>query len=182
MQKDTESLKELLMQEHSGPHCSFISQLAFHHPNVCQQLVELTFANMEPLSRRAAWPLRKLYDTHPEKIEPYIDFFIENLNHIQSESVNRTILSILARHSIPSKYHGLLLDFCEKKILNASTSIASVANCLDIYYTIAANEAGLLNELEMMFEILEPTASAGIKSKIGIIRRKMKKARAKSGR
>ena len=68
-----------------------------------------------------------------------------------------------------------MLSFCESKILNANSSIATVANCFDIYYNISANEPDLLRELDLMFDLFPPASSAGIKSKIRIIRRKMQK-------
>jgi hypothetical protein len=153
--------------------------LAFEKPEICEELVRLTFSDEEPLSRRAAWPLRKLYDHHPEKIMPYIDYFVLQLRDIKSESVMRTILSILSRCTIPEEHQGMMLDFCEAKILNANTSIASVANCIDIYYAIASGEPDLLRELVLMFEVLRPTASAGVRSKMGIIHRKINKLSAR---
>jgi hypothetical protein len=176
-----QSLVELLMEEHSGQRSELIAMLAFEKPEICEELVRLTFSNEEPLSRRAAWPLRKLYDHHPEKINPYIDYFVLQLRDLQSESVLRTILSILSRCTIPEEYLGMMLEFCEAKILNANTSIASLANCIDIYYAIASGEPDLLRELDLMFEIIRPTASAGIRSKMGIIHRKMKKTTSKRG-
>ncbi|OFY52132.1 MAG: hypothetical protein A2W85_11960 [Bacteroidetes bacterium GWF2_41_31] len=170
-----QSLVDLLMEEHSGQRSELIAMLAFENPEICEELVRLTFSDEDPLSRRAAWPLRKLYDHHPEKIIPYIDYFMFQLRDIKSESVLRTILSILSRCTIPEEHQGTMLEFCEAKILNANTSIASVANCIDIYYAIASGEPDLLRELVLMFEILRPTASAGIKSKMGIIHRKINK-------
>lgn len=175
MEKGNPMLNELLLEEHSGHQCELIATLAHKDPTILQELVRLSFSNQEPLSRRAAWPLRKLHDNHPQVIKPYIVFFIEQLADLKSESVLRTILSILARCNIPEAYHGMMLAFCESKILNANTSIASVANCIDIFYNIAAHEPGLLRELDLMFEILRPTASTGLKSKMRIIHRKMKK-------
>jgi hypothetical protein len=175
MKNEKMTLKELLMEEHSGPRCELIATLAIQNPSILEELIQLSFSDEGALSRRAAWPLRKVHDRQPELIKPFLGFFIDQLSDLKSESVLRTILSILSRSNIAEEYHGFMLSFCESKILNASTSIASVANCFDIYYNIAAYEPDLLRELDLMFDLFPPSSSAGIKSKIRIIRRKMHK-------
>lgn len=169
-------IEDLIMAGFSESHTLFLAQVAIEKPDFLSQLIQLTFSNIDPLSKRAAWPLRKVFDSHAQLIRPYLDTFVERLPEIQLESVMRTICSILARTEIPEKHHGFLIGFCSEKILHGNTSIAVLANCMDIFYQIARNEPALVRELELMFEIITPTASAGIKSKMNIIRRKVKKA------
>ncbi len=179
MNHDRLSVETIIMSDFSGAHADFLAQVAIENPDFMAQLVEIAFANQEPLSRRAAWPLRKVFDSQSDRVTPYLDLFAEKLPQLRQESVLRTIGSILARTEIPEKHHGALLEFCFGKMQQSGTSIAVLANCMDIFYQIASREPDLLRELELIFEIITPGASPGIKSKMNIIRRKMNKMKPK---
>lgn len=160
-----ETLKNLILAEHSKAQALVIADIVYQKPELLDKLIDFTFANEEPLSRRAAWPLRILSDQKPELLKDRIEEIINHLENIQSSAVLRNILALLIRAEIPENKKMDLLNFSSRAILNPESPIAVIAHSSDIFIKIAADEVILIKELLLMLEQIDPNSSAGIKSK-----------------
>ncbi len=160
------TLKSLILKEHSKAQALVIADIVRQKPELISVLFSYTFANKEPLSRRAAWPLRILGDQNPELLKNRIDEIIDRLGSIESKAVLRNILALLVHAEIPKKKKTYLLDFSTEAILNPESPIAVIAHASDIFIKIAAGEIILIKELLLMLEQIGTNGGGGIKSKI----------------
>jgi len=160
-----EELKNLILNEHSKAQALVIADIVRQKPELITDLFSYTFANEEPLSRRAAWPLRILSDQSPELLKDRIDEIIDHLDDIKSNAVLRNILALLVNAKIPEKKKPFLLNFSTQAILNPESPIAVIAHSADLFIQIAADEIILIKELLLMLEQIDPDGRGGIKSK-----------------
>ena len=86
-----EELKNLILNEHSKAQALVIADIIQQKPELLKELISYTFANEEPLSRRAAWPLRILNDQNPELLKNRIEEIINHLESIKNSAVLRNI-------------------------------------------------------------------------------------------
>lgn len=175
-----EALKNLILNEHSKAQALMIANIIQQKPELLDDLINYTFANEEPLSRRAAWPLRLLSDQNPNLLKNRINEFIDGLENIKNPAILRNILALIVRTEIPENKKTFLLNYTTETILNPESSTAVIAHSVDLFIKIAANEILLIQELLLMLEQLEPNGSGGIKAKIRQVKTflfKMKKVK-----
>lgn len=166
------TLKQLILSEHSKAQAMLIADIVRQKPELLQELISYTFANEEPLSRRAAWPLRILHEQYPELFEFQIDYFIESLKKNKADqAVLRNILAILSKADIAEDNKSFLLDFVISTLLDPSSSTAVIAYATDLFVNIAKNELILLQELLLILSQLENKNSNGIFAKIRQVKR-----------
>jgi len=159
------SLSEIIMAEHSRAQAVLIADIIIQKPSLLDELMKIIFAEEEPLSRRAAWPLRFIHEEEKCLFNNYFPIIITKLPEIKSVAIQRNLLYILAYSHVPESYYGSLLDFTSKILLNTSSSVASIIYSIDIFYNLSKKEPELLNELKLMIELLLPNATAGVRSK-----------------
>ena len=160
------TLKDLILAEHSKAQAILIADIVRQKPELLDELIAYTFANKEPLSRRAGWPLRILHEQNPELFTIHIDQIIASLKIIENQSVLRNILALLAKAKIPEKDKSFLLDFTSLTLLDPKSSIAVIAHAADLFVNIADNEHFFIQELLLMLKQLEISNSGGIIAKI----------------
>ncbi len=100
------SLSEIIMAEHSRSQANMIADIIVQEPALLDELIEIIFANKEPLSRRAAWPLRFIHERNQQLVVPYFPIMIKQLPDVQSIAVQRNLLYVLAYSDIPESCHG----------------------------------------------------------------------------
>lgn len=159
------SLSDIIMAEHSRAQAKMIAGIVIQKPELLDELLEIIFAESEPLSRRAAWPLRFIHEKDEKLLPPYIPMIVSRLPNIQTIAVQRNLLYILAYSDVPESCQGELLQYSSEVLINRSSSVASLIYSLDIFYNIAITEPELLNELKLIIELLLPNATAGVRSK-----------------
>ncbi len=173
-----ETLKDLILAEHSKAHAFVIADIVRQKPELLNNLIAYTFANQEPLSRMASWPLRILHLQNPELFQNRIEELINQLENIQSSAVLRNILALLVTAEIPENKKSYLLDFSSQAILNSESTVAVIAHSADLFTKIADGEIILIEELMLMLELVEPRSSGGIIAKMSQVKtilRKLKK-------
>ncbi len=170
------NLSQIIMTEHSKAQAVMIADLVVQKPELFTELLEIIFANKNTLSQRAAWPLRFILERNEKLVLHHLPKMINQLPHVESVAVQRNLLFILANVKIPERYHGELLDYTSKILLNSGSSVASIIYSVDIFFNISKNEPFLLNELKLMIELLIPNGTPGIKSKCNHTLKKIAKA------
>ncbi len=169
------------MAEHSRAQAEMIADIIVQKPVLLDELLKIVFADNEPISRRAAWPLRFIHEKEKRLLDNYFPIIVIKLPEIKCVATQRNLLYILAYSHIPEFYYGRLLEFTSKVLLNTSSSVASIIYSIDIFFNLSKNEPDLLNELKLMLELLLPNATAGVKSKSMKILKKIEKSRRKFG-
>jgi len=163
------------MAEHSRAQAVMIADMVIQKPSLFDALFDLVFAEEEPVSRRAAWPLRFIHETDKNLFNNYIPIIIVKLPDIKSAAIQRNLLYILANSYIPEYYYGKLLEFISKILLDTGSSVASLIFSIDIFFNISKNEPDLLTELRLIIDFLIPNATSGVRSKCTRTLRKIDK-------
>jgi hypothetical protein len=118
-----------------------------------------------PVSMRAAWSLTIFGKRHPCFIEPRAEEIIGALQEVISPSIQRCLLNLLTRASLPEDRIGFLFDFCFNIVETPAAEIANRAYAMTILYNISEVEPGLKPELVALFESKMQDESAGIISR-----------------
>ena len=159
------NLHQIIMSEHSRAQAVMIADLVIQKPALFDELLDIVFAEEEPVSRRAAWPLRFIHEMNVSLLDNYIQIIIVKLPEIKSVAIQRNLLYILANSNVPEFYNGRLLEYTSKVLLNTSSSVALLIYSVDIFFNISKDEPDLLNELRLIIDFLIPNATAGVRSK-----------------
>ena len=173
-------LRHLILQEYSKNHAVFIGEVLKEKPYLLPDFLEIIYLEEEPVSRRAAWSLRILFDDYPGAITPYIDDLIIHLEGIKSAPILRALLAIISKIPIHEKWHSFLLQYTSETILNSNSEIAVKAFAMDIFFQIGKTQSELFYELEQMIDYIYPEASRGIQNKCRNMSKWIEKIRAKS--
>lgn len=171
------SLSDIIMAEHSRAQAEMIADIIVQKPELLDELLEIIFADEEPVSRRAAWPLRFIHEKDEQLLISNLPIIVKQLPKVKSIAVQRNLLYILAYSDIPESCQGELLQYSSEVLLNTDSSVASLIYSLDIFYNIAITEPDLLNELKLIIDLLLPNATAGVRSKSMKILRKIEKSK-----
>ena len=171
-------LRELILQEHSKSHTVYIAHILKEKPNYISEFLEIIYLEEEPISRRAAWSLRTLFDSDKKVLLPYIDDMIMRLESIKSAAILRAFLAIISMIKIDEKWHGFLIQYTSETILNSHSEIAVKAFAMDIFFQISKTQQELFYELEQMIDYIYPDGSRGIQNKCRNMTKWIEKARA----
>ena len=173
-------LRELILKEYSKDHSVFIAEVLEKKTSLIPELLQIIYLEEEPVSRRAAWSLRTLFDASPKTLNPFIDDIISHLGRIKSPPILRALIAIISKTQIDEKWHGFFLQYTADLILDRKTEIAVKAFSMDIFFQIAKTQTELFNELEQMIEHIYPESSKGIQNKCRNLLKWMEKIRAKN--
>ena len=169
------SLYDIIMVEHSRAQAEMIADIIVQKPVLLDELLKIVFADKEPVSRRAAWPLRFILHREEQLLTTYLPTIIKQLSKVESVAVQRNLLYVLAYSDIPESSYGELLQYSSEVLINTSSSVASIIYSIDIFFNLSKSEPDLLNELKLMLELLLPNATAGVRSKSSRTLRKIEK-------
>lgn len=172
-------LHDLILQDYSKSHTVFIAQVLKEKQELIPQLLEIIYLEEEPISRRAAWSLRTLFDDRETALTPYIDDIISHLEHIKSPPILRAFLAIISKTKIHEKWHGFLIQYTSETILSNHSEIAVKAFALDIFFQIGKSQPDLFYELEQMIDFIYSDGSRGIQNKCRNMTKWIEKVRAK---
>jgi len=160
-----EELRELILKEYSKNNSLFIAKVLLKKPELITTFLQLIYLEEEPVSRRAAWSLRLLFDSSPKTLEPYYNEFIAQLENIKSPPILRSLLAIISKIRVEEQWHGYLIQYTSEAIMNPKTEIATKAFSMDIFFQIAKNQPDLFYELEQMIDYIYPESSRGVQNK-----------------
>jgi 8-oxo-dGTP diphosphatase len=160
----------------------WLAASAIDNPATFMKLFEYSLSPDKSLSFRASWTLTKVCDRFPEIIYPYLGQFAENLCKIENESTIRSFLRIISLSDLGklnSHQHGLLADFCFRRMSSGISAIAVKAYAMEILYKLTTLYPELANELYASINILMEDGSAGITARGRNILKKLSEMPAK---
>ncbi len=173
-------LRDLILQEYSKNHAVFIGEVLQEKSYLLPNFLQIIYLEEEPISRRAAWSLRILFDDSPATLLPYTDELITHLESIKTAPILRAFLAIISKIKIHEKWHSFLLQYTSETILNSNSEIAVKAFAMDIFFQIGRSQPDLFYELEQMIDYIYPEASRGIQNKCKNMTKWIEKIRARS--
>ena len=172
-------LRNLILQEYSKTHSAFVAQVLKQKSELIPELLQIIYQEEEPVSRRAAWALRLLFDDSPNMIKDYVDDLISHLEVLHTAPILRALLAIISKSKIDEKWYAYLLQYTSDVIISSKTEIAVKAFSMDIFFQIAKTQTDLFYELEQMIELIYPESSRGIQNKCRNITKWIEKIRLK---
>jgi hypothetical protein len=138
------------------------------------ELMKLIFNEEHPIPLRASWVASIISDNHPELLYPYIPRLIEQLRNFKHSGVRRNFLRYLSNIEVPEPFIGQLFDDCYHWLLSKEEPPAVRVYSMQIIFNISRNEPDLLRELSLVLEELSNNESAGIRSRIQKLLKKIR--------
>jgi hypothetical protein len=157
-----QDLKNALSEFNKQSMISFLKST----PDIFEEAIELSLADVYPYSWRAAWLLNHMIDENDKRFRPYIKRIIKILPD-KADGHQRELLKILQKFEIEERYEGKLFDICfgiwEKIHKQPSIRITAFKTILKI----ADKHPELLNEISFIAQphYLE-SLSPGIKNSV----------------
>jgi hypothetical protein len=136
------------------------------HPEEFAELVELSLADKQPYSWRAAWLLWSIMEPNDERIVPYIEKMIDILL-ARRDGQARDLLMVLQKMDVPDAVEGKLFDFSISIWEQIGKQPSVRMNAFKIILKIMRKYPELANEIDYIVQphFLE-TLSPGVKHSI----------------
>lgn len=151
---------------------SDLIQFAKQNPDVFSELIRESLLPKSKEAWRAAWLIGHIQKPNDQRLQPYIDQFLEILKHSE-QGHQRQLLVILKKMNLNEDQEGLAFD-CALTIWETVGKIPSVRiTAFDLLLSIAENHPELQSEIELWAQPMYiDTLSPGIKNSL---LRKLKK-------
>lgn len=124
---------------------SFVNE----NPESFRELIELTIADKQPYSWRAAWLVWSCMDKNDKRIRKYIKDMINVLPE-RNDSQQRELLKILEQMEIKEEFEGLLFDHCVSVWKRIDKRPSVRFNALKILIKIAHRYPELAKEIILL--------------------------------
>jgi hypothetical protein len=153
------NLKKTLLKAHSKENCDLIVRYVGKNQNRFDELFTIFISDDKRLVQMSSWPLSYCVEAYPFFIEKHFENLFENLkkqsNH---DAVKRHTLRLLQFVTIPTKFHGEVMNSCfsfiqkiEEKPAVKVFSLVLLENLVKIYPEIKS-ELLLIIETNLPFE------------------------------
>ena len=119
-------------------------------PKRFDDLLQEILADKKGTSWRAAYVLDLLCDKDFSFFEKNKEELIDFLFKTKDASIHRHLCKLSSRTEIPKEKHGVMLNFCTKKIFSDKVRVAVKVHCIEIFYNISIEQAELKQELELI--------------------------------
>lgn len=131
------------------------------------ELMEIMYRDVYPVSMRAAWVATYVAEKHPELAHPHIPKICSILPDVKVDGVKRCILKILMNTSYKFSDDdlGILADIAFTLASDPSQAIAVRAFSLDILLIVLKTYPEITPELIAVMESIIPDGSSGLKNK-----------------
>ncbi|MFZ4522652.1 MAG: hypothetical protein ACOYNC_13160 [Bacteroidales bacterium] len=163
---DKGKLDDFLLLEMSRRNTDMVANLVTGSPELFNELFRIYAANIEPVSRRAAWVMDIVTEKHPEWITSHLCEIIDLLPTFSHDGLKRHSLRILARSPLPGESHlGKLIKISFDWLLSGTEATAAKCHCMDLLYRISLIEPELKKELADTIEWRMNEETAGFKNR-----------------
>ncbi|HPF52551.1 MAG TPA: hypothetical protein PK335_13300 [Draconibacterium sp.] len=145
-------------------------ELVLHHldanPSFLQSFINYALYNEHRNSWRALYIIDKLYDKHPDWIEPYVPEMIERLKTETHHGKKRHLLKLISQNKIHIENSGFLIDYCLRVFTSSGEPVANRVHAMQVLYNISEEEPDLKPELlEIIQQEIEFHPTPGIRSR-----------------
>lgn len=124
------------------------ADVAVKNKKIIPEILKTAFADIHPLSVRAANTIEIIDSKKPVLIQPYYKKIISSFNDFKVDGVKRCLLKIFTRHTeLDEELLCMLLNYCFDCVASSSETIGVKAYSLMILYEISNREPDIKNEL-----------------------------------
>ena len=167
-------MRELLTKKASRANSNQVVAMVGENPELYKELVELIIENESPVAEKAAWAMNHCFENGTGNFDAYYPEMTRILpDENYSDSIKRNIVRVLQFKQIPEKYQATVIDSCFGLVINKKTAVAVKAFSLGVLENMVKLYPELKNELKVCVEELMPTASSGLKNRVGHILRRL---------
>jgi hypothetical protein len=162
----TFDLRAEILQEHSLAQCRKIVQWVGGDQRHFNELFNLFLHGEYRITQRAAWPLSKCVEIHPDLIKTHFGKLLSNLKTPNLHSaIKRNTIRLLQFVDIPKKYQGEVMNICFAYVEGPKEAVAIKAFSLTVLGRLAKNYPEILPELKLLIEEQLPQQTAAFKSR-----------------
>ena len=163
---DTFILRDEILKEHSLSQCNKIVQWIDDNQERFNILFTLFLNDEYRVTQRAAWPLSKCVEAHPEFIKKQFGKLIKNLQRPNlHDSIKRNTIRLLQYVDIPKKYHGQVMNICFDYVQSPKEAVAIKAFSLTVLDNLAKSYPEIIPEIKLLIEEQLPHQTAAFKSR-----------------
>lgn len=159
-------IRKEILKEHSKTQCDKITRYVGSNVVRFNELMAIYFDGPQVVTQRAAWPVSRCIENHPQLIKPHLS---KMLNFLQQpgihDAVKRGTMRCLLFVDVPKKYHGKLVQHCFDFIENKSEAVAIKVFSMMVLSSIIKDEPDLKKELRIIIEDQMPYATAAFRSR-----------------
>ena len=160
-----DSLKQILLNDHSSLAAEGIAQSVIRGEMALQELIDCFFSGDWRLSQYASWPVSKIADSHPHLLEPYIPEMIENLRQPAHDAVVRNTVRIWQEMIIPNDLKGEIYTMCFEFLDDPKQPAAIRVFAMTVCTHIALDFEELATELSDVIQSHYDLGTAGFKNR-----------------
>lgn len=145
---------------------TYVGQYFSSHPELLEDLLNISQDDSQAKSWRAAWMIDKIQEKHPDLIAPYFTRIAQLAMTTQNNGKRRHFLKIISLCAIPDEYTGTLLNYSIELFTDPGLPVAVRVHAMQVLYNIAEKEPDFTGELMQLIEHeIEYHGSAGISSR-----------------
>ena len=146
-------LRATILAEHSKKQTNKIIKWIGTDQKRFDELVKLFLNDEYRVVQRSAWPLSYCVINHPELIKKHFAKIVKNLQRPGiGDSVKRNTVRLLQHISIPSRFHGDIMNVCFNFINDPGEKVAVKAFSLSILQNFCAQYPEIAHELKTTIE------------------------------
>jgi len=135
-------------------------------PALLPDFMKFALYTEHPKSWRALWIADKIFDKHPDRIEPYIPEMIERLQTENHHGKKRHLLKLISQTGVAPEQSGFLVDYCLNVFTSSGEPVANRVHAMQVLYNISETEPELKPELlEIIQQEIEFHPTPGIRSR-----------------
>lgn len=135
-------------------------------PSLEPDFMKFALYNEHPNGWRALYVIDKIYDKHPDWIQPYVPEMIDRLKSETHHGKKRHLLRLISFHEIQAEDSGFLVDYCLGVFTSQKEPVANRVHAMQVLYNISEKEPDLKPELlEIIQQQIEFHPTPGIRSR-----------------
>lgn len=155
-----------LLETHSKEQASKIANYIGDDAERFAELMTYMLGPVYRLSQRAAWPVSKCIERHPNLIEPYWGKLAAQLERDDAHvAVRRNVARLLQFVDIPKRREGRIFDACYNLVADPGQPVAVRCFSMTVAAKIARSKPELLDELRLIAKQYPAAATAGFRSR-----------------
>lgn len=159
-------IRQQLLKGHSKLNIHKIVDFVGVDPIRFEQLISVFLSGPYRVTQRAAWPVSRCVERHPQLIKPHLGVVLKFLRKPDiHDAVKRNIIRLLQFVDIPEKYQGRVLDICFDFLQDKKEPVAIQVFSMTVIFNITGDKPEIRKELITIIEDILPYASAGFRSR-----------------
>lgn len=159
-------IRKEILKEHSKTQCDKICRYVGNNPGRFNDLIVIYFDGPKVVTQRAAWPVSRCIENHPELIKPHLNKMLDFTQQPGvHDAVKRGTMRCLQFVEVPKKYHGKLVQICFDFVESKSEAVAIKVFAMIVLCKIIKDEPDLKKELRIIIEDQMPYGSGAFRSR-----------------